>query len=80
MSVESSGGRAQGRRDRQGPGAPARPTRDAAAAELTRLLTPAVAAAGFDLEEVDVRPAGGGGWSGSSWTVTAGSGWTTSPG
>ncbi|SFN11190.1 ribosome maturation factor RimP [Actinomadura madurae] len=58
MSVESSGGRAQGRRDRQGPGAPARPTRDAAAAELTRLLTPAVAAAGFDLEEVDVRPAG----------------------
>ncbi|MEO3828624.1 ribosome maturation factor RimP [Actinomadura sp. B10D3] len=57
MSVESSGGRAQGRRGRQ-PGAPARPTRDAAAAELTRLLAPEVTAAGFDLEEVDVRPAG----------------------
>ncbi|XVQ16036.1 ribosome maturation factor RimP [Spirillospora sp. CA-255316] len=27
-------------------------------ADLTRLLAPAVAAAGFDLEEVDVRPAG----------------------
>ncbi|TDD38520.1 ribosome maturation factor RimP [Actinomadura sp. KC06] len=47
MSVESRGGRAQG-------GRPAR----ADAAELTRLLAPAVGEAGFDLEEVDVRPAG----------------------
>ncbi|NEA21401.1 ribosome maturation factor RimP [Actinomadura bangladeshensis] len=45
MSVESRGGRAQG-------------GRDAAIAELTRLLAPAVGAAGLDLEEVDVRPAG----------------------
>ncbi|NVI86282.1 ribosome maturation factor RimP [Actinomadura sp. BRA 177] len=45
MSVESRGGRAQG-------------GRDAAIAELTGLLGPAVGAAGFDLEEVDVRPAG----------------------
>ncbi|MDL4818969.1 ribosome maturation factor RimP [Actinomadura opuntiae] len=59
MSVESRGGRAQGGRARGGRGdAPARPPRDAAIAELTALLTPAVAAAGFDLEEVDVRPAG----------------------
>jgi ribosome maturation factor RimP len=58
MSVESRGGRAQGRRGQQGGGAPARPTRDAAVAGLTELLTPAVAEAGFDLEEVDVRPAG----------------------
>ncbi|WP_131743264.1 ribosome maturation factor RimP [Actinomadura roseirufa] len=54
MSVESRGGRAQRGRD----DAPARPTREAAVAELTRLLAPAVAAAGFELEEVDVRPAG----------------------
>jgi ribosome maturation factor RimP len=45
MSVESRGGRAHG-------------GRDAAIAELTGLLGPAVGAAGFDLEEVDVRPAG----------------------
>ncbi|MES9544248.1 ribosome maturation factor RimP [Spirillospora sp. NPDC049024] len=36
----------------------ARPGRDAAAAALTRLLAPAVTEAGYDLEEVDVRPAG----------------------
>ncbi|MBO2464384.1 ribosome maturation factor RimP [Actinomadura violacea] len=59
MSVESRGGRAQGGRARGGRGdAPARPARDAAIAELTALLAPAVAAAGFDLEDVDVRPAG----------------------
>jgi ribosome maturation factor RimP len=59
MSVESRGGRAQGGRARGGRGdAPARPPRDAAIAELSALLAPAVAAAGFDLEEVDVRPAG----------------------
>ncbi|HLV73229.1 ribosome maturation factor RimP [Actinomadura hallensis] len=69
MSVESPGGRAQGGRGRNGrreagdgggarrPASP-RPGRDAAVAELTRLLTPAVERAGFDLEEVDVRPAG----------------------
>jgi ribosome maturation factor RimP len=45
MSVEPRGGRAHG-------------GRDAAIAELTGLLGPAVGAAGFDLEEVDVRPAG----------------------
>ncbi|MBT2213816.1 ribosome maturation factor RimP [Actinomadura sp. NEAU-AAG7] len=54
MSVESRGGRAQGGRGES----PARPTREAAVAELTGLLAPAVAEAGFDLEEVDVRPAG----------------------
>ncbi|MQY02856.1 Ribosome maturation factor RimP [Actinomadura sp. RB68] len=54
MSVESDGGHAQRGRD----GGASRPTRDDALAELTRLLEPAVAAAGFDLEEVDVRPAG----------------------
>jgi ribosome maturation factor RimP len=64
MSVESRGGRAQGergqsRRDRTAGQAPARPgSAGATAAELTRLLAPAVAEAGFDLEEVDVRPAG----------------------
>ncbi|MBD2898216.1 Ribosome maturation factor RimP [Actinomadura sp. RB99] len=59
MSVESRGGRAQGGRARGARGdAPARPARDAAIAELTALLAPAVDAAGFDLEEVDVRPAG----------------------
>ncbi|WP_433468127.1 ribosome maturation factor RimP [Spirillospora sp. CA-128828] len=58
MSVESRGGRAQGRRGQQGRETPARPSREAAAAELTRLLAPAVTGAGFDLEEVDVRPAG----------------------
>ncbi|QKG26146.1 ribosome maturation factor RimP [Actinomadura verrucosospora] len=59
MSVESRGGRAQGGRARGGRGdAPARPARDAAITELTALLAPAVAAAGFDLEDVDVRPAG----------------------
>ncbi|MEU8340322.1 ribosome maturation factor RimP [Actinomadura meyerae] len=59
MSVESSGGRAQGGR---GPGrradASGRPTRDTAIARLTRLVAPAVEEAGLDLEEVDVRPAG----------------------
>nr|WP_281273880.1 ribosome maturation factor RimP [Actinomadura pelletieri] len=40
------------------PSRPARQTRTATAAELTRLLAPAVDEAGFDLEEVDVRPAG----------------------
>lgn len=54
MSVESRGDRAQGGR---GDGR-ARPVRDEAVTELTRLLRPAVAEAGFDLEEVDVRPAG----------------------
>jgi len=64
MSVESRGGRAQGgrgparRAPERSPGAPARPTRDTAVTELTRLLGPAVAEAGLDLEEVDVRPAG----------------------
>nr|WP_141577436.1 ribosome maturation factor RimP [Actinomadura sp. WMMA1423] len=69
MSVESRGGRAQGRRGRPEEAAPAReaarpardaarPSRDAAAAALARLLGPAVAEAGYDLEEVDVRPAG----------------------
>ncbi|TDD80842.1 ribosome maturation factor RimP [Actinomadura rubrisoli] len=59
MSVESRGGRAQGGRAQGGRGdASARPTREAAVAELTRLLTPAVTGAGFDLEEVDMRPAG----------------------
>ncbi|MFA1549959.1 ribosome maturation factor RimP [Actinomadura chokoriensis] len=69
MSVESRGGRAQGehgaeRRAPDGgapgrrPDAPARPARDTAVAELTGLLAPAVAEAGLDLEEVDVRPAG----------------------
>ncbi|GAA4371102.1 hypothetical protein GCM10023088_23230 [Actinomadura verrucosospora] len=62
MSVESRGGRAQGRRGRQEEAAPprdaARPSRDAAAAALSRLLAPAIAEAGYDLEEVDVRPAG----------------------
>ncbi|MGI5203226.1 ribosome maturation factor RimP [Spirillospora sp. CA-108201] len=62
MSVESRGGRAQGRRGRQEEAAPprdaVRPSRDAAAAALSRLLAPAVAEAGYDLEEVDVRPAG----------------------
>ncbi|TYK48238.1 ribosome maturation factor RimP [Actinomadura decatromicini] len=67
MSVESRGGRAQGRRGEAGRAAgrepartdaPARPGRAAAVAELTALLAPAVAAAGFDLEEVEVRPAG----------------------
>ncbi|GAA2447472.1 hypothetical protein GCM10010191_75880 [Actinomadura vinacea] len=55
MSVESDGGRAQRGRDAvpaAGGG------RTAAVAELTELLAPAVTAAGFDLEEVDVRPAG----------------------
>lgn len=59
MSVESSGGRAQGGR---GPGrradASARPARDTAIDRLTRLVEPAVAEIGLDLEEVDVRPAG----------------------
>ncbi|QXJ24970.1 ribosome maturation factor RimP [Actinomadura graeca] len=54
MSVESRGGRAQGGR---GEGT-ARPTREAVVAELTGLLAPAVAEAGFELEEIDVRPAG----------------------
>ncbi|MGP4027646.1 ribosome maturation factor RimP [Actinomadura sp. 3N407] len=69
MSVESHGGRAQGRRDKSGrpqgrseqggrDHASARPARDAVIGELSRLLTPAVNEAGFDLEEVDVRPAG----------------------
>ncbi|GAA4229144.1 hypothetical protein GCM10022254_20950 [Actinomadura meridiana] len=48
--------------DKGGGQAPARPARSAGAAataaELTRLLAPAVDEAGFDLEEVDVRPAG----------------------
>ncbi|MFC0041137.1 ribosome maturation factor RimP [Actinomadura rayongensis] len=52
MSAPSGDDRAQ--RGRGG----GRPTRDEAAAEITRLLEPAVTAAGFDLEEVDVRPAG----------------------
>lgn len=54
MSVESRGGRAQGGRG----DASARPAREAPVAELTGLLAPLVAEAGFDLEEVDVRPAG----------------------
>lgn len=59
MSVESSGGRAHGGRGPgRGAGGSARPSRDATIAELTRLLAPAVNAAGFDLEETDVRPAG----------------------
>lgn len=62
MSVESRGGRAQGRRGRQEEAAPprdaARPSRDAAAAALSELLAPVMAEAGYDLEEVDVRPAG----------------------
>ncbi|WP_396451631.1 ribosome maturation factor RimP [Actinomadura sp.] len=69
MSVESRGGRAQGghRAGRRAPergagrrraAGSARPPRDPAVAELTGLLGPAVGAAGFDLEEVDVRPAG----------------------
>ncbi|WP_433326440.1 ribosome maturation factor RimP [Spirillospora sp. CA-294931] len=54
MSVESNGDSAQG-----GPGgAPSRLSREEAVREVTRLLEPEVAAAGFDLEEVDVRPAG----------------------
>ncbi|MGI5168286.1 ribosome maturation factor RimP [Spirillospora sp. CA-253888] len=55
MSVESDGDSAHRGRDGAAGG---RPTREAAVAGLTRLLEPAVAAAGFDLEEVDVRPAG----------------------
>jgi ribosome maturation factor RimP len=51
MSVESGDGSAQRGRDGRLP-------RDEAVKELTRLLEPAVAAAGFDLEEVDLRPAG----------------------
>ncbi|MBX6769713.1 MAG: ribosome maturation factor RimP, partial [Actinomadura rubrobrunea] len=35
-----------------------RPSREEVVAEVTRLVGPAVADAGFDLEEVDVRPAG----------------------
>ncbi|GLW62725.1 hypothetical protein Arub01_09690 [Actinomadura rubrobrunea] len=35
-----------------------RPSREQVVAEVTRLVGPAVADAGFDLEEVDVRPAG----------------------
>lgn len=72
MSVESRGGSARGGRpgrgrahgDREGggrerrPDAAARPSRDVAAAELRRLLEPAVTDAGFDLEDLDVRPAG----------------------
>ena len=64
MSVESRGDRAQGgrgparRAPERRPDAAARPARDAAIAELTRLLAPAVAGEGLDLEEVDVRPAG----------------------
>ncbi|MEU5878371.1 ribosome maturation factor RimP [Spirillospora sp. NPDC047279] len=51
MGVESGDGSAQ-----RGPGG--RPPRDQAVSALTALLEPAVAEAGFDLEEVDVRPAG----------------------
>ncbi|RFS85670.1 ribosome maturation factor RimP [Actinomadura spongiicola] len=62
MSVESRGGRAQGGRGQGGhgdvPSRPARQARSATVAELTRLLAPAVDEAGFDLEEVDVKPAG----------------------
>lgn len=65
MSVESRGGSAhRGRADAAAPtGGPAaqagaRRSRDETAAELSRLLTPAVAEAGFDLEAVEVRPAG----------------------
>jgi ribosome maturation factor RimP len=54
MSGESGGGHAQrGREDGPAPGA-----RTAAEDELTRVLAPAVAEAGFDLEQIDVRPAG----------------------
>ncbi|MFI0354116.1 ribosome maturation factor RimP [Actinomadura sp. 9N407] len=53
MSVESGGGHAHRGRDDGPAGA-----RAAAVAGLTRLLEPAVAEAGFDLEEIDVRPAG----------------------
>ncbi|GAA3949801.1 hypothetical protein GCM10023085_35450 [Actinomadura viridis] len=53
MSVESGEGRAhRGHDDAPAAG------RAAAVDGLTRLLAPAVNAAGFDLEEVDVRPAG----------------------
>lgn len=65
MSVESRGGSAhRGRADAAAPtgggaaGAGARRSRDETAAELARLLAPAVAGAGFDLEAVEVRPAG----------------------
>ncbi|MFI0454524.1 ribosome maturation factor RimP [Actinomadura sp. 6N118] len=51
MSVESGGGSAQRSSD-------GRPSRDQAASAILALLEPAVAEAGFDLEEVDVRPAG----------------------
>ncbi|KAB2341751.1 ribosome maturation factor RimP [Actinomadura rudentiformis] len=51
MSVESGGGSAQRSSD-------GRPSRDQAVSALIALLEPAVAEAGFDLEEVDVRPAG----------------------
>ncbi|GAA2575344.1 ribosome maturation factor RimP [Actinomadura fulvescens] len=51
MSVDSGGGSAQRSSD-------GRPSRDQAVSALTALLEPAVARAGFDLEEVDVRPAG----------------------
>ncbi|MFB4316661.1 ribosome maturation factor RimP [Actinomadura sp. 21ATH] len=54
MSVESGRGRAHRGRD----DGPAPSARTEAVAALTRLLAPAVAEAGFDLEEVDVRPAG----------------------
>jgi ribosome maturation factor RimP len=53
MSVESQRGRA--RRDRGGPGSPAR---DEAGRRLRQLLSPIVAEAGFDLEELRVEPAG----------------------
>jgi ribosome maturation factor RimP len=64
MSVESGGGRAQ--RGHDGQSRDHRSKHDQSAArgraetltELERLLTPAIAEAGFDLEEVDVRPAG----------------------
>lgn len=51
MSVESGGGSAQRGRD-------GRPPRDEAVKDLARLIEPAVAEMGFDLEEVDIRPAG----------------------
>ncbi|MFG1999514.1 ribosome maturation factor RimP [Spirillospora sp. NPDC048911] len=51
MSVQSGEGSAQ----RSSAG---RPSRDQAVSALTALLEPAVAEAGFDLEEIDVRPAG----------------------
>ncbi|WP_067820475.1 ribosome maturation factor RimP [Actinomadura kijaniata] len=53
MSVRSDGDGAQRGRAEGG-----RLPREQAVAELTRLLEPEVARAGFDLEEVDVRPAG----------------------